>query len=158
MQDKFLKQAFLLLFSLFANYFFSQTKKLNLIIVNDREISKSIYDFKITSLSSSSNESITGKYITGDLLIDCKDFDKLLSSNTKDFEISFTVISTVNKDLVKDFKYTMTIPKAYFNSDYLIINIFNMYNKISKKKYSKLIKNNKDYYIVIETPNSMKFD
>jgi len=33
-----------------------------------------------------------------------------------------------------------------------------MYNKNSRKKYSKLIKNNKEYYVVIETPNSMKFD
>jgi len=158
MQDKFLKQAFLLSFLLFANYFFSQTKKLNLIIVNDREISKSVYDFKITPTNGSLKESITGKYIPGDLILDSKDFDKLLSIDTKDFEVSFTTISTVNKDLVKDFKYVVTIPKVYFNSEYLIVNIFNMYNKISQKKYSKLIKNNKEYYVVIETPNSMKFD
>lgn len=158
MQDKFLKQVLLLSFLLFANYFFSQSKKLNLIIVNDQEVSKSIYDFTITPLNSSLNESITGRYIPGDLILDSKDFDRLLSSNTKDFKISFTIISSVNKDLVKDFKYTITIPKVYLNSEYFIVNIFNMYNKISKKKYSKLIKSDKEYYIIVETPNSMKFD
>ncbi|WP_294314796.1 hypothetical protein [uncultured Chryseobacterium sp.] len=158
MQDKFSKQIILLSFLLFANYFFSQNRKLNLIIVNDREISKSIYDFKITPFNSSLDEAITGKYIPGELILDSKDFDRLLSSNTKDFKISFTIISTVNKDLVKDFKYAITIPKVYLNSEYLIVNIFNIYNKISKRKYSKLIKSDKDYYIIIETPNSMKFD
>jgi len=72
--------------------------------------------------------------------------------------MSFTAISTVNPNLVKGINYNMVIPKTYLNYDYLIINVFNMYDKISKKKYNKLIKNNKEYYVVIETPGSMKFD
>ncbi|MGG7549800.1 hypothetical protein ACQ7CX_04175 [Chryseobacterium arthrosphaerae] len=159
MQNKPFKQYFFLSIIFFSSCLFSQSRKLNLIILNDQEISKSIFDFKITAINNNSlNESITGKYIPGDLIIESKDFDRLLSSDNKDFEMSFTAISTVNPDLVKEFKYSIMIPKIYLNYDYLIINIFNMYNKNSRKKYSKLIKNNKEYYVVIETPNSMKFD
>jgi hypothetical protein len=130
-----------------------------LIILNDREISKSIYDFKIRPIDDNSlNEPIQGKYIPGDLTLESDDFNKLESSNTKDFEISFSAILTVNQDLVKELKYNITIPKDYLNKEYFIINIFNIYNKISKKRFQKLIKNSKEYYVVIETQNSMKFD
>lgn len=74
-----------------------------------------------------------GNYIPGDLILESKDFDKLLSSNAKDFEVSFTLISTVSQDLVKEFKYNIVVPKIYLNNDYLIIKIFNMYDKVSKK-------------------------
>jgi len=159
MQNRQLKQYFLLSFLVFPIYFFSQTKKINLIILNDQEVSKSIYDFKITPINNSSfNESIKGKYIPGDLLLESEDFNKLELVNTNDLEISFTVISTVNQDLVKEIKYNMIIPKIYLNKEYLVINIFNMYNKTSKKRFQKLIKNGKEYYVVIEVPNSMKFD
>ncbi|GEN70168.1 hypothetical protein [Chryseobacterium lathyri] len=130
-----------------------------MIILNDREISKSIYDFKIRPIDDNSlNEPIQGKYIPGDLTLESDDFNKLESSNTKDFEISFSAILTVNQDLVKELKYNITIPKDYLNKEYFIINIFNIYNKISKKRFQKLIKNSKEYYVVIETQNSMKFD
>ncbi len=159
MQNKHLKQYFLLSFLIFSGCFFSQTKKINLIILNDREISKSIYDFKIRPIDDNSlNEPIQGKYIPGDLTLESDDFNKLESSNTKDFEISFSAILTVNQDLVKELKYNITIPKDYLNKEYFIINIFNIYNKISKKRFQKLIKNSKEYYVVIETQNSMKFD
>ncbi|WP_261511753.1 hypothetical protein [Chryseobacterium paludis] len=159
MENKFLKQYFLLSFLLFSTLFLSQTKKINLIILNDREISRSIYDVTLKPITDDSLANpIIGKYVPGDLVLESKDFDKLLSSNNKDFEMSFTAISTVNPNLVKEINYNIVMPKIYLNYEYLIINVFNMYDKVSKKKYNKLIKNNKEYYVVIETPGSMKFD
>jgi len=159
MGNKFLKQYFLLSLLLSSTLFLSQTKRINLIILNDREISKSIYDVTLKPINDDSVVSpIIGKYVPGDLVLESKDFDKLLFSNSKDFEMSFTAISTVNPNLVKQTNYKVIIPKIYLNDEYLILNIFNMYNKVSKKKYHKLINNDKEYYVIIESPNSMKFN
>lgn len=159
MGNKFLKQYFLLSLLLSSTLFLSQTKRINLIILNDREISKNIYDVTLKPINDDSVVSpIIGKYVPGDLVLESKDFDKLLFSNSKDFEMSFTAISTVNPNLVKQTNYKVIIPKIYLNDEYLILNIFNMYNKVSKKKYHKLINNDKEYYVIIESPNSMKFN
>ena len=159
MGNNFLKQYFLLSLLLSSTLFLSQTKRINLIILNDREISKSIYDVTLKPINDDSLVSpIIGKYVPGDLVLESKDFDKLLFSNIKDFEMSFTAISTVNPNLVKQTNYKVIIPKIYLNDEYLILNIFNMYNKVSKKKYHKLINNDKEYYVIIESPNSMKFN
>lgn len=159
MGNKSFTQYLLLIIIFISSNLFSQTKNINLIILNDRNISKSVFNFKITPLNYNSlEESVSGSYIPGNLVLESKDFDKLMNSNFENFEISFTQILTVNPDLVKELKYKVKIPKYYLNYEYLIVNIFNMYDKTSKKKYNKLIKNNKEYYIVVENPNSMKFD
>lgn len=128
-----------------------------MIILIDGEISKSIYDFTISD-SKTTEKKILGEYLPGDLIFEMQDYNGFIKNNADNYKISFNTILTINKNLVSKKSYNMEIPKFFLNQKYIIINIFNMDNKIFRKKYHKLIKDSKEYYVIIESPNSMKFD
>lgn len=123
----------------------------------DEKISKSIYDFTIND-PTIAGKMIVGKYTPGNLTFETSDYNKFIKNDIKNYKISFNAIETITKDLVSEKSYDMEIPSFFLNQEYVIIYIFKMNNKTYKKKYSKLIKDNKEYYVIIETPNSMKFN
>ncbi|MCA6066192.1 hypothetical protein JI747_003310 [Chryseobacterium sp. RG1] len=157
MENKILKKYIFLLCLFFSSSFFSQNESINMIILIDGEINKSIYDFTISD-SKITEKKILGEYVPGNLNFEMQDYSGFIKNSTDNYKISFNTILTINKNLVSKKSYNMEIPKFFLNQNYIIINIFNKDSKIYKKRYSGVNKNNKEYYIVIETPSSMKFD
>ncbi|WP_148043460.1 MULTISPECIES: hypothetical protein [unclassified Chryseobacterium] len=118
----------------------------------DEKPSLTISDFYI---SSQSEEKIKAKYTVGGIDLNDETYTKLLNNQSQNLNLNFEAILP-NKTFAT--KYVIEIPKSFFSQDYLIVNIFNLDNKKYKNKYSNLIKDNKKYYVVIETPSSMKFN
>ncbi|ROI06327.1 hypothetical protein EGI16_00015 [Chryseobacterium sp. G0240] len=148
MRNKIFTIAFILVFSVF----YTQCKKANLLIMIDEKPSLTISDFYI---SSQSEEKIKAKYTVGGIDLNDETYTKLLNNQSQNLNLNFEAILP-NKTFAT--KYVIEIPKSFFSQDYLIVNIFNLDNKKYKNKYSNLIKDNKKYYVVIETPSSMKFN
>lgn len=152
MQNKILKRSIILVFIFIFFLFQSQLKKVNVLIMIDEKPSLINENLQINSKSM---DIITANYIVGTIDFSEDNYTRLLNDKSSYFNLNFEAIVPKN---VSALKYSIAIPKDFLYQKYIIINIFNMDNKIYKRKYSKLIKNNKEYYVVIETPNSMKFD
>ncbi|MDF2932637.1 MAG: hypothetical protein K0R36_1968 [Chryseobacterium sp.] len=156
MANKILKKYIYLGLFFLTNYVFSQNQKINMIILIDERICTSIYDFRISD-PKTNVEIITGKYLPGDLIFDLKNYNELKKYDVIDYKISFDAILNIDKDIVSKRSFNLEIPKFFLYKDYIIVNIFNLNKKVYKKKYSKLAKN-KEYYVIVETPDAMKFD
>lgn len=144
---KILTIIFVLTFSIFS----SQCKKVNLLIMIDEKPALVVNDFYILS---SFEESMKVKYSVGTINLDDENYTKLLNDKSQNITLNFESL-LASKTFAS--KYAVEIPKSFLNQDYIIVNIFNMDNKKYKKKYLKTMQEKKDYYIVVETPNSMKF-
>ena len=106
-------------------------------------------------IESMSMKAMTANYIVGTVDFTENNYERFINDKSSEFNFNFETILPKHNFPVN---YLITIPKDFLKHEYVIINIFNMDNRTYKKKYSKLIKNNKEYYVIIETPNSMKFD
>ena len=153
MENKFLKKYFLLSFVLFSSSFFSQTKKINFLIMIDEQPCLSTYDMRLISPSMGS---VDVNYIVGTIDLSDDNYDKLSNDQSSNFDVSFETL--LSKSLFSQ-KYLISVPKIFLKQAYIIINIFNKDNKVYKKRYSGVNKNDKkEYYVVIKTPSAMKFD
>jgi hypothetical protein len=152
MQDKMIKKSATLILIFLLILFKAQSKKINILIMIDEKPSLITENLQ---LSSKSLEPIKANYIVGTVDLTEENYTKLFNDKAADFNLSF---NTILPKRTFASNYSIIIPKNFLKQEYIIINIFNMDNKIYKRKYSKLIKNIKEYYVVIETPNSMKFD
>ncbi|MCU7613910.1 hypothetical protein N0B16_05625 [Chryseobacterium sp. GMJ5] len=152
MENNKFNKIFIVAFILMQSLFYAQCKKANLLIMIDENPSLTISDFYI---GSSLEENIKVKYSVGSIDLNDDIYTKLMNNQSENINLSFEAILP-NKPFAS--KYIVSVPKTFFNQDYIIVNIFNLYHKKYRKKYLKLVKNNKEYYVVLETPNSMKFD
>jgi len=152
MQDKMIKKSATLILIFLLILCKAQLKKINVLIMIDEKPSLITENLQ---LSSKSLEPIKANYIVGTIDLTEENFTKFFNDNAADFNLSFNTILP-KRNFASN--YSIIIPKNFLKQKYIIINIFNMDNKIYKRKYLKLIKNTKEYYVVIETPNSMKFD
>lgn len=130
----------------------AQLKKINFLIMIDEKPSLIVSNLQIESQSM---KTINANYNVGTIDISEDHYSILISDESPSLNLTFEAILP-NHPISS--KYLVNIPKLFFNQKYVIINIFNMDNKEYRKKYFKLMKFKKDYYVVIETPNSMKFD
>ncbi|MCS3530754.1 hypothetical protein [Chryseobacterium sp. JUb7] len=147
-----MKKTIIIFFTFIAFLYNAQIRKSNLLIMIDEKPCLIVNNLQ---LESQTMKSINANYVVGTIDISENDYTRLLTDQSMSFNLNFESI-LANHSLSS--KYEVTIPKIYLNQKYIIINIFNMNIKNYRKKYSELIKNNKEYYVVIETPNSMKFD
>lgn len=150
MENKFLTKYLFILCLFLSSYFFSQTKKINFLIMIDEKPCLVVNNLQFLS---SFGETIDGDYNVGTIDLSDENYNKLINEHSVNFDISFETL--LPKSLLVQ-KYTFSLPKVFFNQKYIIVNIFSKANKAYKKRY--LEKNNQEYYVVIETPNSMKFD
>jgi hypothetical protein len=151
MRNSILNKIFAIVFILTFSVFYAQCKKANLLIMIDEKPSLTINNFYIDSQS---EKDIRVKYSVGGIDLNDDIYTKLLNDQSQNLKLNFEAILP-NKTFAA--KYVIEIPNFFLNQDYIIINIFNLDNKKYKKKYLKMALNNKDYYVVIETPSSMKF-
>jgi hypothetical protein len=149
MQNKIFNKSIVLCFTLIIFFYQAQSKKINFLIMIDEK--PSVLNNNL-QLSSPSMEIIKANYIVGTIDFSENDYKKLFDDNSSYFNVTF---ETILPQHTFASNYSITIPKNFIKQKYIIINIFNMDNKIYKRRYSKLIKDNKEYYIVIETPSSM---
>lgn len=110
-----------------------------------------IDDFYILS---SFKKNIKAKYSVGTINFDDENYNKLLNDKSQNITLNFGALLP-SKTFTS--KYVVEIPKSFLNQDYTIVNIFNMDNKKYRKKYLKIMQKKRDYYIIVETPISMKF-
>lgn len=153
MKNKFLKKYFLVLFMILSSCFFSQTKKINFLIMIDDQPCLRTYNVRLISPSLGS---IDVDYVVGTIDLSDENYNKLVNNNSLNFDVSFETF--LSKSVFSQ-KYLISIPKEFLNQKYIIINIFNKGNKIYKKRYSGVNKENrKEYYAIIIGPNFSKFD
>jgi hypothetical protein len=151
MENKILKYFFLLCL-FFSSYVLSQTKKINFLIMVDEKPCLMVNDMH---LNSPSMGSIDINYTVGTIDLSDDNYYKFTNDKSLNFTVSFETFLPKSA-LIQ--KYLFSVPKEFLNQKYIIINIFNKDNEIYKKRYSKADKHNKEYYVVISSPNSMKFD
>ncbi|MBP1165651.1 MULTISPECIES: hypothetical protein [unclassified Chryseobacterium] len=152
MQNKFFKKYTLLLFIFFSSYFFSQIKKINFLIMIDEKPCLIVNDLR---LSSSSVGLLDANYIVGTINLSDENYNKLINDKSSNFDVNF---ETILPKLPLAQKYIFSLPKEFLNQKYIIINIFNKSSKIYKKRYSGGNKNNKEYYVVITSPDFSKLE
>ncbi|PZU82742.1 MAG: hypothetical protein DI529_13760 [Chryseobacterium sp.] len=145
---------FLILISI-PNLFLSQSKRINMIILVDQEICISVNEFKINTL-----KPIIAKYRVGNLDLSNSEYEYILNDKEENIDVDITnSVLNKNKIYFENLHYKFILPKVYLKQEYIIINIYSKGNKFYKKRYSGVSKQDrKEYYIVIEGPNSMKFD
>jgi len=151
MQNKTLKKILNLICVFMLTSYYTQCKKLNLLIMIDDEPSLTISNFHI-NLPQSIEKKVY-KYVVGTIELDDVFYKNLSSVTSENINVDFGAIIT---DKVSVSKYSINIPKVYFNQEYIIINIFNLDKKKYKKRFSKFSKND-EYYVIIKSPASMKF-
>lgn len=147
-----MKKAVAISFLFMLSLYNAQLIKRNFLIMVDEAPCYIVANLELTSQSI---KPINPNYIVGTIDFSENNYAKLLIDKSESFDLSFETILP-NKSF--PLKYSINIPKSFLNQDYIIINIFNMDNKKYKRKYSKLIKDKKEYYVVIKTPSAMKFD
>ncbi|MBW7674749.1 hypothetical protein [Chryseobacterium chendengshani] len=130
----------------------AQLKKINFLIMIDEKPCLIVSNLQIESQSM---KSINANYNVGAIDISEDNYSTMIDDKSSSFNLTFEAILSKNTYLSI---YSIIIPKFFFNQKYIIVNIFNMDNKIYRKKYSKLMKDKSKYYVVIETPNSMRFN
>lgn len=106
-------------------------------------------------LASQSMKNINADYNVGTIDISENNYSTIISDKSSSLNLTFEAI--LQSHAVSS-KYSINIPKLFLTQKYIIINIFNKNSKTFKKRYSKKDQINKEYYVVIETPSSMKFD
>jgi len=130
----------------------AQLKKINFLIMIDEKPCLVVSDLQI---GLESMKIINADYNVGTIDIPESNYSTIISDESASLNLTF---ETILPNHTVSSKYSVNIPKSFFNQKYIIINIFNMDNKEYRKKYFKLMKLKKEYYVVAETPNSMKFD
>jgi len=152
MENKIFKKYFFVLFLFSSSFYFSQIKKNNFLIMIDEKPCLTIYDMQI---SSPSMGSIEADYIVGTIDLSDNNYYKLANDNSLNFDVSFETFLP-KSPLVQ--KYIFSLPKEFIKQKYIIINIFNKSSKIYKKRYSRVNKDKKEYYVVITSPDFSKLD
>lgn len=150
MENKILKYSFLICL-FFSSYFLSQTKKINFLIMIDEKPCLIVNDLLI---SSPSIGLLDVNYIVGTIDLSDENYNKLANDKSLNFNISF---ETFLPKFPLAQKYVFSLPKEFLNQKYIIVNIFNKGSKIYRKRYSGGNKN-KEYYIVITSPDFSKLD
>ncbi|WP_129059782.1 hypothetical protein [Chryseobacterium sp. CH25] len=107
--------------------FKAQTKKINILIMIDE---KPCLIANNMLISSQSIDLIDVDYIVGTINLSDDNYDKLINNKSSSFNIGFEAI--LPKFTFAQ-KYLISIPKEFLNQKYIIINIFNINNKIYKK-------------------------
>lgn len=151
MQNKILKKTLNLICAFMLTSYYAQCKKLNLLIMIDDEPSLTVSNFHI-NLPQLTEKKIY-KYVVGTVQIDDNFHQDLSSISSENINVDFGAIIP---NRVSVSRYSINIPKVYFNQEYIIINIFNLDKKKYKKRFSKFSKND-EYYVIIKSPESMKF-
>ncbi len=152
MQNSIVKKVLILACSFILTTYYSQCKKLNILIMIDEEPCLTVNNFYINIPPST--EKIEFKYTVGSVDISDNFYTSLLNTSSQNINIGFEAIIP-NKVFVS--KYLVNLPKVYLNQEYVIINIFNLDKKKYRKRFSKIAKNDK-YYVIIKSPSSMRFD
>ena len=119
----------LIFFIFLVQITFAQKVKLDFVLNIDGKTESIIYDSKIKF----GETEIQIEYHPGNLQMDKEDFEKIKNS-----EICLLRFITVNKT-----SYEFELDGSWLNSKYIIIDIFTMSNRQSKKKFKPLPK--KDY-------------
>ncbi|KFF15507.1 hypothetical protein [Chryseobacterium sp. JM1] len=105
-------------------------------------------------ISSTSIGILDVNYIVGTIDLSDENYNKLANDKSLNFDISF---ETFLPKLPLAQKYVFSLPKEFLNQKYIIVNIFNKGSKIYKKRYSEGDRN-KEYYVVITSPDFSKLD
>ncbi|MFL9835742.1 hypothetical protein [Chryseobacterium terrae] len=147
-----MRKILIILCSFIIFYCNAQIKKINFLIMIDEKPSLIVSNLQIESQSM---KTINANYNVGTIDISEDYYSTLISDESPSLNLTFEAILP-NRAISS--KYLVNIPKLFFNQKYIIINIFNKNSKTFKKRYSKKDQINKEYYVVIETPSSMKFD
>lgn len=130
----------------------AQLKKINFLIMIDEKPCLIVSNLQ---LASQSMKNINADYNVGTIDISENNYSTIISDKSSSLNLTFEAI--LQSHAVSS-KYSINIPKLFLTQKYIIINIFNKNSKTFKKRYSKKDQINKEYYVVIETPSSMKFD
>jgi len=131
----------------------AQCKRFNIIVMIDEQPCLTIHDFYINIPPSMEKNEF--KYVVGSVDVSDNFYANLLNTSSQNINIGFGAVIP-NKVFAS--KYIINFPKSYLYHEYIIINIYNMDNKKYRRKYSNIVKGNKEYYVVIKTPNLLKFD
>ena len=123
----------LIFFILLAQITFSQKVKLDFAINIDGTTESIIYDAKIKL----GETEIQIEYHPGNLQMENEDFEKI-----KNNETCLLKFITVNKT-----SYEFELDSNWFYSEYIILDIFNMSNRQSKKKFKPLPKKNYTFFM-----------
>jgi hypothetical protein len=153
METKIYKKTSTLICLFLLVIYHAQCKRLNILIMIDEKPCLTVNNFSINIPPSIEKNKF--KYIVGSVDVNDNFYLGLLNSSSQNVNINFGAIIP---DKVFISKYSISIPKIYLSEEYIIISIYNLDNKKYRNKYTKLVKDSKEYYVVIKTPNSMKFD
>lgn len=151
MQDNILKKGLTLICVFTLTVFYSQCKRLNILIMIDEEPCLTVNNFYINIPPSIEKNEFN--YIVGSVDINSNFSTNLFNTPSQNVNIGFEAIIP---DKVFNMKYLIHVPKVYLNQEYIIINIFNLDKKKYRKRFSK-IADNDEYYVIIKSPYSMKF-
>lgn len=153
MENKIYKKILTLICFFILITFNAQCKRFNIIVMIDEQPCLTVNDFYINIPPSMENNEF--KYVVGSVDVSDNFYANLLNTSSQNINIGFRAVIP-NKVFAS--KYIINFPKSYLYHEYIIINIYNMNNKKYRRKYLNLVKDNKEYYVVIKTPNLLKFD
>lgn len=153
METKIYNKALPLICIFLITIYHAQCKRFNILIMIDEQPCLTVGNFYIDIPSSTERKEF--KYIVGSVDVNEDFYADLLRSSSQNVNINFEAIIP---DKAFTSKYTINLPKTFLYHEYIIINIYNLDKKKYRRKYAKLIKDSKEYYVVIKTPHTMKFD
>lgn len=126
-------------------------KNFNFIIVVDEQVNHGIISGVNFSAALSNDSLVTfpGNYCPGNLSLSLSDYKRLLDDNVSSVHLFFTYTEYCkNKEFCNS--YNIDIKKAWLESDFYILYVFNT----DKRKYKKLLKpiKNKNYTFEYDYP------